>query len=239
MSLESLQNPLAVKGALPTSVALRPLDGTSNDPTWDATTQYFKGDWVVSPTDFGMYCYTAWDAVNTIDLPTCLVSVNDPASELGYLDGWQAAQGQGALPNGSYIQTTGIVPGNAGGAAGPLVLPAGLAVVTLPYGGVGSAASTWRVSLSYSVAKGGAAFNYNEVVNWSVIGSGGAGPHVASPAQHVLADVASGSTVSFIVQVAAGATTLTLTAVQTTIAAAAVLAFNGGAAITATWERLQ
>lgn len=239
MSLESLQNPLAVKGALPTSVALRPLDATSNDPTWSATTQYFKGDWVVSPTDFGMYCYTAWDPLNVLDLPTCIVSANDPASALGYADGWQAAQGQGALPNGSFIETTGIVPGNAGGGAGPLVLPAGLAVVTLPYGGVGSPASTWRVSLTYSVAKGGAAFNYGELVNWSVIGSGGAGPHTASGGQHVLADTASGSTVSFVVQVAAGATTLTLSGSQTAIAAAAVLVFNAGAAITATWERLQ
>jgi hypothetical protein len=239
MSLESLQNPLAVKGVLPTSVALRPIDGTTNDPTWNQDTQYFKGDWVVSPTDFGMYCYTAFDPVAVLDLPTGIKSANDPASALGYLDGWQAAQGQGALPNGSFIQTTGIVPGNAGGVAGPLVLPAGLAVVQLPYGGVGSAASTWRVTLSYSVAKGGADFNYGEVVNWTVISSGGAGPHTATSAQHNLADAASGSAVSFIVQVAAGSTTLTLTGAQTAIAAAAVLVFNTGAAIRATWERLQ
>ena len=59
-SLALLNNPATqiqtLNGEGNVSVRFRP-DPLTNAPTWDATTQYFKGDWVVDPADGQMYCW--------------------------------------------------------------------------------------------------------------------------------------------------------------------------------------
>jgi len=182
-----------------------------------------------------MYVYTAWDAVGALDLPTAIVSASDPATEAGYAAGWQAMQGQGALPNGSFAQLPpSLVTG--GQPAAPLTIPAGTLTLTLPYPG---AASVWRVSLTYSASLSVGNFVGNEWVQWSCIGSGGAGPFVATTAQQTFGAAAAtaGSPISFLVAAPADTTALTVTGAQSAVAVGAVLTFTGG--VVATFERLQ
>jgi hypothetical protein len=227
MALESLSNPLQALAVLPYAMNLRSQDATTNNAEWSATTQYFINDVVRSPLTGGLYVYEAWDGAQ--NLPSAIVSANDPSSVGGQAEGWASAQGNGLK---TVDQNSAAVTGVAAGAAGSLGATAGLTLTLLNPIGV---ASTWLVKLDYNATLTGAgAFAATEWVVWTTT-TNGAAPTVRV-CNHIFGAgaVGSGSPVSVVVTLPADATTVTVTGVQS--ATSAVLLFTGG--VVATYARL-
>jgi len=230
MALESLSNALQSLSAQPYTMNLRSADALTNDPTWSATTQYFINDMVQSPTDGGMYVYTAWNPFVPANTSSCIVSVNDPASSNGASEGWAPTQSNGLK---SVKQQSAAVTGVAAGAAGALGGTAGLGLTFAGAGGLGQE-STWLVKLDYTATlTGAAAFAATEWTAWSVTANG-TGP-TGRTCNHVFGAgaVASGSPVSMIVTAPADATAFTVAGVQS---ATSVVLLPGQ--VTATFARL-
>lgn len=230
MALESLSNPLQALSAQPYVMNLRSQTALTNDTTWDAASQYFINDMVRSPTNGAMYVYEAWDPATQANTPSCIVSANDPASDLGRADGWAPTQGVGLQ---TVSQVSAVVTGVAAGAAGALGGTAGLSLVLGIPNGLG-VPSTWLIKLDYSASLTGPAdFAADQWVNWAFTHNGTAPVNkVASHLFPVAAGV-SGPGLSVVLNVAADATTISVVGTQS--ATTAVLLLGN---VVATYSRL-
>ena len=118
-------------------------DPLTNAPTWNAATQYFKGDWVRDPVDFQLYCWLGPTVAPPALAPTCVRGGTSPYNAGFGTAGWVKAGPVGV----DYYDTVAPTATIAGGAA-PGVAWTALAnnVATVP------ADSDWLVTIQGRLA---------------------------------------------------------------------------------------
>lgn len=198
MSLESLRNPLERLSVLPTTTALR-TDAVTNSAVWDATTQYFKNDIVISGIDGGAYVYTGGE-----------VTQISPTGPAGFVYG-----GSDPAESDAWVKFTETLGATTFTSVAPVpTFSLAANVITVTGGVIGDvyADSTYMVTLSYTInstAVGG--LTATQINTFQVASNGTGGTTAIVDVVPLVGAATQRGTATFVVQSGTSTGTINLT----------------------------
>jgi len=210
MALNPLANSLSLLAAAPNVMNFR-TDPTTLSPIWSATTQYFKGDSVISSVNGGMYIFGGGTGTEqTASFGGVDPSQRDPADS-----GWWPAQSTGLL----FVDSTDAAAGSVtavAGANGAMVIPATLSYGPFPPSNP-AIPGLYLVNIQAQVTAGAAPAGGEGFV-WTLTPNGAGAVAVNLTTTAAVGDVNWGCSASCVVRVPAAGTQIILSGTNTATA---------------------